>query len=60
MDFCELQLDVAQQKEHDRKVAEAAVAKARLEWERQLSPKQQTAAPAQVIPAPVTTIIHSG
>lgn len=28
-------LDVAQQNEHDRKVAAAAVAAARLEWERQ-------------------------
>lgn len=64
MNRCELcGLDVQQQKEHDRRVAEAAVAKARIEWERQLqqSPTQSTtqviAAPA---PAPVTTIIHSG
>lgn len=56
-------LDVVQQNEHDRRVAEAAVAKARIEWEKQLqqSPKQSTtqviAAP---VPAPTTTIIHSG
>lgn len=53
-------LDVAQQKEHDRRVAEAAVAAARLEWEKQLqqqSPKQSI---TQAIPAPIQTIIHSG
>lgn len=58
--------DIAAQKEHDRRVAEAAVAKARIEWERQLqqnSPlKQQQQQPtsAPVLPAPTTTIIHSG
>lgn len=54
-------LDVAQQREHDRKVAEAAVAAARLEWEKQLqqqSPKQSIT--TQVAPAPIQTIIHSG
>lgn len=53
--------DIAAQKEHDRRVAEAAVAKARIEWERQMqqnSPlKQQQPVIAQ---APTTTIIHSG
>lgn len=56
--------DIAAQKEHDRRVAEAAVAKARIEWERQLqqnSPlKQQQPALAPVLQAPTTTIIHSG
>lgn len=54
-------LDVAQQREHDRKVAEAAVAAARLEWEKQLqqqSPKQSIT--TQAAPAPIQTIIHSG
>lgn len=51
--------DVQQQREHDRRVAEAAVAAARLEWEKQQqqSPKQST---TQFVPAPATTIIHSG
>lgn len=57
--------DIAAQKEHDRRVAEAAVAKARIEWERQLqqnSPlkQQQQPAIAPILPAPTTTIIHSG
>lgn len=41
-------------------MAEAAVAAARLEWERQAqqsSPKQSI---TQVAPAPIQTIIHSG
>lgn len=53
--------DVAQQKEHDRRVAEAAVAAARLEWEKQVqqqSPKQSII--TQAAPAPIQTIIHSG
>lgn len=51
--------DVQQQREHDRRVAEAAVAAAKLEWEKQQqqSPKQST---TQFVPAPATTIIHSG
>lgn len=51
--------DVAQQREHDRRVAEAAVAAARKEWERQQqqSPKQSA---TQAIPTQATTIIHSG
>lgn len=52
--------DVQQQREHDRRVAEAAVAAARLEWEKQQQqqpPKQST---TQFVPAPATTIIHSG
>lgn len=56
-------LDIAQQREHDRRVAEEAVAKARIEWERQMqqnSPLKQQPAAAPVPPAPVTTIIHSG
>lgn len=56
-------LDVQQQREHDRKVAEAAVAKARIEWEKQLqqSPNQPITQVNPVpVPAPVTTIIHSG
>lgn len=58
--------DIAAQKEHDRRVAEAAVAKARIEWERQmqqnttLKQQQQQPAIAPVLPAPTTTIIHSG
>ena len=54
--------DIAAQREHDRRVAEAAVAKARIEWERQLQQnpslkqQQQPTLPA----APTTTIIHSG
>lgn len=55
--------DVAQQKEHDRRVAEAAVAAARLEWEKQVqqqSPKQSIITQAAPVPAPIQTIIHSG
>lgn len=50
---------MAQQKEHDRRVAEAAVAAARLEWEKQQQqyPKQSI---TQAVPVPVQTIIHSG
>lgn len=61
--MCEIQfclgLDVAQQKEHDRKVAEEAVAAARLEWERQQqqqSPKKLT---TKSVAVPIQTIIHS-
>lgn len=57
-------LDVIQQNEHDRRVAEAAVAKARIEWEKQLqhSSNQSTTQviAAAPVPAPTTTIIHSG
>lgn len=55
-------LDVAQQREHDRKVAEAAVAAARIEWERQhLQSQPSKQIQTQFIPAAApTTIIHSG
>lgn len=55
-----LVIDVAQQKEHDRRVATAAVAAARLEWEKQLQQQQPSKQIAQQSPAPSATIIHTG
>lgn len=43
--------DTAQQREHDRKVAEAAVAKARIEWEKEFLQSQKQSR-IQVIAAP--------
>lgn len=57
-------LDMAQQREHDRKVAEAAVARARVEWEREFQNQLKTqvivapTAPAAPAPAPAKTIIQ--
>lgn len=57
-------VDIALQNEHDRKVAAAAVAAARLEWEKQLQQQQLHSSPkptySQQIQAPVPTVIHSG
>lgn len=57
-------VDVAQQSEHDRKVATAAVAAARLEWERQLQQQQLQSGLKQSKPhsAPIQapTIVNTG
>lgn len=53
-------IDVAQQKEHDRRVAAAAVAAARLEWEKQLQQQQPSKQRAPQSPGPSATIIHTG
>lgn len=52
-------IDVAQQKEHDHRVAAAAVAAARLEWEKQLQQQQPSKQILQQSPAPSATIIHT-
>lgn len=53
-------LDVAQQKEHDRRVAATAVAAARLEWEKQLQQQQPSKQIASQSPVASATIIHTG